>query len=301
MCGKFTAMVSWRQIYEYGAMFTDGSAKQRDGDGGGDEIATYRVASQLPVIMWGAEAKQRRVVPMRWGFPDPRDWRRPRPIHARAETVATSPAFRGSFRSKRCVVPVDGFYEWRRTEGRTQPFYISGADGRPLAFAGIWSRWVDRSTGLELVSCAVVTTTPNELMAPIHDRMPVVLADGAWQRWLDRAAAPDELQAMLRPAERELVAWPVATLVNNPRSQGPLLVEPVEVPPLRAFLPGRVKFVLGLANDEIGYIVPRSEWDRKPPYLYGSPKPPYGEVNSMGPETAPRLHAALRELSAALR
>ncbi len=78
-------------------------------------------------------------------------------------------------------------------------------------------------------------------------------------------------------------------------------VEPVEVPPVRAFLSGRVKFVLGLANDEVGYIIPRSEWDREPPYLYGSAKPVYGEVNSLGPETAPRLHAALRELSAALR
>ena len=78
-------------------------------------------------------------------------------------------------------------------------------------------------------------------------------------------------------------------------------VEPVEVPPLRAFLPGRVKFVLGLANDEVGYIIPRSEWDRMPPYLYGSAKSVYGEVNSLGPDTAPRLHAALRELSDALR
>ncbi|MBI4623457.1 MAG: hypothetical protein HY736_09610, partial [Verrucomicrobia bacterium] len=77
-------------------------------------------------------------------------------------------------------------------------------------------------------------------------------------------------------------------------------VEPVEVPPIRALLPGRVKFVFGLANDEIGYIIPRSEWDREPPYLYGSPKRVYGEINSVGPETAPALHAALRELSRAL-
>jgi len=78
-------------------------------------------------------------------------------------------------------------------------------------------------------------------------------------------------------------------------------VDPVEVPPVRAFLAGRVKFVLGLANDEVGYIIPRSEWDRAPPYLYGSAKSVYGEVNSLGPETAPRLHATLRELSDALR
>ena len=75
-------------------------------------------------------------------------------------------------------------------------------------------------------------------------------------------------------------------------------VDPVEVPPLRALLPGRVRFVLGLANDELGYIIPKSEWDEQPPYLYGATKRPYGEVNSLGPETAPRLHAALRELAA---
>ena len=138
----------------------------------------------------------------------------------------------------------------------------------------------------------------NFLLAPVLGIM-----DRGHSRWRHvRSEA-----AVLRLGEASIACVPgeiYPEIVNGGVERAPggdFDVEPVEVPPVRAFLPGRVKFVLGLANDEIGYIIPRSEWDREPPYLYGSPKPPYGEVNSMGPETAPRLHAALRELSAALR
>ena len=151
------------------------------------------VAPGGPMAIVRLEEGQRRFALVRWGF-IPSWTKEIKPgkplINARGETVADKPSFRNAFRRRRCLVPADGFYEWQRVGERKQPFYISGADGRPLAFAGIWSRWVDRSTGLELVSCAVVTTTPNELMAPIHDRMPVVLPESAWDRWLDRKAKP---------------------------------------------------------------------------------------------------------------
>src|SRR3954464_4609957 len=98
MCGKFTAMVSWGQIVAYSEMFTKGDGGDgQGGEDGGDEIITFRVGGPLPVIVWDAEARQRRVVRMRWGFPDPRDWRRPRPIHARSETVDTTKAFSQAF------------------------------------------------------------------------------------------------------------------------------------------------------------------------------------------------------------
>ena len=138
----------------------------------------------------------------------------------------------------------------------------------------------------------------NFLLAPVLGIM-----DRGHSRWRHvRSEA-----AVLRFGEASIACVPgeiYPEIVNGGVERAPggdFDVEPVEVPPVRAFLPGRVKFVLGLANDEVGYIIPRSEWDREPPYLYGASKPVYGEVNSLGPETAPRLHAALRELSAALR
>src|SRR5580704_4952481 len=98
MCGKFTAMVSWGQIVAYSSLFTSGGgAGEQGGDEGGGEIATYRVGGLLPVIIWDAETRERRVVRMRWGFPDPRNWRRPRPIHARSETIDGKEPFRTPF------------------------------------------------------------------------------------------------------------------------------------------------------------------------------------------------------------
>ena len=149
-------------------------------------------------------------------------------INARAESIASSPAYRHSFRTKRCLIPADGFYEWLRTPSGRQPYYISAPDSCPLAFAGLWSTWHDRSSDIPpLRSCTIATTTPNPLMAQIHNRMPVILPPEAWDRWLDRRTDPGELLALLRPFTGDLVAYPVAPLVNNPRNQGPALVAPL--------------------------------------------------------------------------
>jgi len=157
-----------------------------------------------------------------------------RMINARAETLAEKSAFKRSFATRRCIVPADGFYEWRKLDTskkpKKQPMFIHRTDGEPLAFAGIWSVWRGPDKDQEpLRSLTIVTTTPNELMATIHDRMPVVLPEERWATWLDRGNEDlDALTGLLVPlADGLLTATPVATLVNNVRNNGPELLEPV--------------------------------------------------------------------------
>ena len=158
-------------------------------------------------------------------------------INARAETVFTSPAYRASIRKRRCLIPAYVFYEWRRPpEGPKQPYAIHRVDGAPLALAGIWSAWKEPESGEWLRSCSIVTTTPNELMATIHDRMPVILPPSAWDTWLDPGLEDiAELRGLLVPCPAEgLEAYPVSTLVNSTRNEGASLIEPVEGEVLRA-------------------------------------------------------------------
>lgn len=151
-----------------------------------------------------------------------------RMINARAETLATSSAFRASFLRRRCVIPADGFYEWRRESGRKQPFLIHAPDDRPLAFAGLWAPWKDPTSGEWVLSAAVVTTTANETVAQLHDRMPVILAPDAWRLWSDPEIRDEDLLAdLLRPAADDLLQLvPVSPLVNNANNEGPELLLP---------------------------------------------------------------------------
>jgi putative SOS response-associated peptidase YedK len=152
-----------------------------------------------------------------------------RMFNARAETLAASPAFRDSLRRKRCLVPVESFYEWRREGVVRKPYSIARADGRPLVLAGLWSGWRDPATDTVRRTFTIVTTRPNETMAAIHDRMPVVLDDTDWATWLDPAPTePGRLLAMLEPRdEPDLVLRAVSRLVNDVRNDGPELVIPL--------------------------------------------------------------------------
>lgn len=137
-----------------------------------------------------------------------------RMINARAETVARKAAFRDPFRAQRCLVPADGFYEWRRVGRARDPFLLKMRDGKTFAFAGVWDRWARQSERIE--SCAILTTAANELVTPIHDRMPVILDRAAYDLWLDPETKPEALQALLRPfpADR-MAAVPVSPRVNR--------------------------------------------------------------------------------------
>jgi putative SOS response-associated peptidase YedK len=136
-------------------------------------------------------------------------------INARAETVASKPAFRDAYRARRCLIPASGFYEWRTEHGLRQPYYARPAGAALFAFAGLWERWRDLET------CAIVTTAANDAMRPIHDRMPVIVAQPDYRRWLEGA------EDLLRPAPSsalELVR--VTRAVNDARNESPGLIEP---------------------------------------------------------------------------
>jgi putative SOS response-associated peptidase YedK len=167
---------------------------------------------------------------MRWGLiPSWSKDAKPRyaTFNARAETVARAPAFRGAWKAgRRCLVVTDGFYEWRR--GDKQPFAIGRADGKLTVLAGLWEVWRSPE-GETIPSCTVITTDANELMQPLHDRMPVILAEEAWPMWIGEAPAEArELADLLAPYPLDdLVAWPVDRRVGNVRNNDAALVEPI--------------------------------------------------------------------------
>ena len=154
-------------------------------------------------------------------------------INARAETLAEKPSFRSAFKYRRCLIPVDGFYEWQRIEKKKQPYLFGLADRQPFAFAGLWEHW-QSPDGSEIESCTIITTEANSLMRSIHDRMPVILQPQDYQQWLDPAVQKvDQLRSLLRPYEpasdpKALTAHPVSAKVNNPRHDSPDCIEPIE-------------------------------------------------------------------------
>ncbi len=151
-----------------------------------------------------------------------------RMINARSETVAEKPAFRDALRRRRCLVLADGWYEWQVAPGGKQPWFLRLKETRPFAFAGLWERWKDPVSGAPLESCTILTTDASESIRKIHERMPVVLAERDWDRWLDVAFSDAErLAELLVPFDpTRIEAWPVSRDVNAPRNEGPGLVEP---------------------------------------------------------------------------
>ena len=150
-------------------------------------------------------------------------------INARGETVAEKPSFRSAFKRRRCLVVVDGWYEWHQATKPKTPYLFRRKDGRPLAFAGLWEEWTAPDTGEVLRTCTLITTGPNALMAPIHDRMPVILPPEAREAWLrPEPQEPAELLPLLVPyAGDELEAYEVARVVNSPANDVPACIEPV--------------------------------------------------------------------------
>src|SRR5262249_9809056 len=148
-------------------------------------------------------------------------------ISARADSVATKPSFRSAFKKKRCLIPADGFYEWKAVPGQKvkQPYLIGVRDVPAFAFAGLWEHWTDPE-GKPVHSCTIITTEPNELTSQVHNRMPVILDQADYGQWLDRDADPTELLSLLKPfpAEKMHLA-PVSTLVNSPRNDRPECVQ----------------------------------------------------------------------------
>lgn len=192
----------------------------------------YNIAPSQAVLGVVADDAGRHAKVLQWGF-IPHWVKEPSAlnqlINARAETVATKPAFRDALRARRCLIPADGFYEWRRDPaGRKVPYHICLKGEQPFAFAGLWSVWRGPD-GAPVHSCAIVTTEPNALLREIHDRMPVILRPDAEALWLDwRVNDAAQLRALLVPyPAEEMEAWPVSPLVNNPRNDTPACSAPL--------------------------------------------------------------------------
>jgi putative SOS response-associated peptidase YedK len=224
MCGRFTLIADpdeLREVLPYINIPKQYSAAPR-----------YNIAPTQPVAVV-ANNGENRLDFFVWGLVP--SWAKDpeigsRMINARAETLAEKPAFRSAFRRRRCLILANGFYEWKQEPGQKAktPMYIQIKSGKPFTFAGLWERW-NSPDGSNLLSCTIITTQPNSLMEPIHNRMPVILPTQAYATWLQPGEAdPRSLQALLMPyPAEEMVAWPVSRLVNSPENDSPACIAPV--------------------------------------------------------------------------
>src|SRR5712691_8046603 len=193
----------------------------------------YNIAPSQPVavVRWLPEERRRRLDLLHWGLIPAweKDLRTARkPINAKAETVAELPTFRTAFRKRRCLIPADGFYEWKQEGGRKQPVYICMKDREPFAFAGLWEHW-EQPDQEPIDSCVLLTIEPNELLAPVHNRMPVILDPKDYDLWLDPYMQEvSRLKPLLDSFPPDQMRYyPVNLRVNNPRNDDALCVEPL--------------------------------------------------------------------------
>jgi putative SOS response-associated peptidase YedK len=227
MCGRFTLRTPAKDIAEFFDLGDVPELRPR-----------YNIAptQKVAAVRLDRESEKRELAFLHWGLipswaDDPKIGHRP--INARAETVATKPSFRNAFKKRRCLIVADGFYEWRKTNDKKQPFLIHKKDDCPFAFAGLWEHWKGDEKAIE--SCTIIVTEANDLMKPIHDRMPVILDPADYDLWLDPEFGDREkLEAMLRPySGGDLESYPVSTVVNKPQNDVEKCVERVaaDTPP----------------------------------------------------------------------
>jgi putative SOS response-associated peptidase YedK len=224
MCGRFTLKTPVEQLSEKFRFPEIIPLKPRYNIAPSQDVAVIR---RLP------DDQERKLAMLRWGLipawaKDPAKARQP--INAKSETVAELPTFRVAFRQRRCLIPTDGFYEWKQESGRKQPVYIYMKDREPFAFAGLWERWVGEEAEF-IESCTILTTEPNDLLEPIHNRMPVILDPTQYDLWLDPdVQQPDKLRPLLHSYPSEsMTFYPVNLRVNNPKHDDPLCLE--QLPP----------------------------------------------------------------------
>lgn len=224
MCGRFTLRAPASVVAEHFAVFEMPPFAPRFNIAPSQPVAVVRLAPERA-------QPQRELVWLRWGLVP--SWAKDpavgnRMINARAETAAEKPAYRAAWRRRRCLVAADGFYEWQGRGKRKQPYFFHMRDDGPFAFAGLWESW-EGPQHSHLESCTLLTTESNDLVRPIHDRMPVILAPDDYAQWLDVSIRePESLLPLLRPySSEEMAAHEVRTLVNNPRNDDPMCIEPV--------------------------------------------------------------------------
>jgi putative SOS response-associated peptidase YedK len=209
MCGRFSLWADKNKIVEH-----------YDLKSGPDTYTGYNVTPSydIPVIRLH---NGRELANCHWGLiPHWAKDTKLQPANARADGVATKPYFRDSFRYRRCLIPVNGYYEWSEVGGKKQPYFIHMENNKLFSLAGIWSRWESPDKTIE--SCAIITTEPNSYLAKIHDRMPLIIRPADYDRWLEQGGMD-----MLTPYTGEMEAYPVSTRVNSPKNQGPDLIQPI--------------------------------------------------------------------------
>jgi putative SOS response-associated peptidase YedK len=222
MCGRYEVHTPIEQIARrFDAVVTDEAAALPP---------RYNVAPSLKVPVVRQTKQARELAAMTWGLVPgwAKDLTGIKPINVRVETVFDKPMFRNAIRRRRCLIPADGFYEWQAGPVRKQPFHIGMADDDLFALGGIWEYWA-KPGAQPVVSCAILVTTANELMARIHDRMPVIVRPEHYALWLDPAASEAEaILPMLEPFPAEAMrAFPIGTRVNNAKNDGPMLIAPL--------------------------------------------------------------------------
>lgn len=187
----------------------------------------YNIAPTQDVLAVVEHEQSREAKLLQWGL-IPFWSKEPKGIiNARVETISEKSSFNESFQKRRCLIFADGFYEWERNGKISQPYYFKLKDGEPFAFAGIWDRW--RANDRTITSCAIITTTANELLARIHTRMPVILAPELYELWLNENSREPELKEILTPfPASEMTSYAVSYEVNNANSEGEHLLLPVE-------------------------------------------------------------------------
>jgi len=220
MCGRFNLLLTNEQIAAHFGITNAPEVTPRY-----NIAPTHDVLAIVPV-----DTGERAAVFFRWGLIP--SWSKKiqignRLINARAETAAEKPTFRSAFRKRRCLIPATGFYEWQKQNGYKQPYHVHLDNDEPFCFAGLWEHW--EGSGISIQSCTILTTDANDLMAPIHDRMPVILPADAYAAWLDHAVTdPARLKSLWQPCSMEhLVAERISTRVNNPANDDPLCIKPI--------------------------------------------------------------------------
>ncbi|MFW6183496.1 MAG: SOS response-associated peptidase [Chloroflexota bacterium] len=222
MCGRFTLIIPGEELADAFGLPQAPTLTPR-----------YNIAPTQPVaaVRQHPESGQRELTYLHWGLIP--FWAKDtsmasRMINARSETVAEKPAYRAAFKYRRCIIPASGFYEWQKQNGQKQPYYIHHAEGAPLGLAGLWEHW-QGADGSEIESCTILTTRPNDLMKPLHNRMPVILEPEDYDAWLQSDGRnQEELQHLLRPAADDMLqAYSISTFVNRPQNEGPECIAPL--------------------------------------------------------------------------
>lgn len=221
MCGRFALFATGAEI-----------AGQFGVEVSHELYPRFNIAPTQPVaaVRLAAATGARELTYFRWGLIP--SWAKDpnigsRMINARSESAAEKPSFRAAFKRRRCLIPASGFYEWQQLGDRKQPIFIHASDESLLGLAGLWELW-QSSDGSAVETCTILTTEPNELMAPIHNRMPVIIAAEDYSMWLDPGPQPLDALHLMRPYPAgEMEAYPVSTAVNNPRNDAAACIQPV--------------------------------------------------------------------------